>query len=91
MLLLPPSLTIIFRSNSSILATRNKQERKLRNRMRRRAESESDQQPLSIEDLIRIPTIPLQKLSAEEKVDEDLCQEKKLVMTDKKGNETSTS
>jgi len=59
----------IYRSNSSILATRNKQERKLRNRMRRRAESESDQQSLSVDELLRIPTIPLQKLSAEEKLE----------------------
>lgn len=40
--------------------------------MRRRAESESSDQPFNPEDLIRIPTIPLCKLSAEEKAaDED--------------------
>jgi 50S ribosomal subunit-associated GTPase HflX len=64
-------LARIYRSNSSIIATKNKQDRKIRNRMRRRAESESsDQQPISVEELIRIPTIPLAKLSAEEKIDE---------------------
>jgi hypothetical protein len=59
----------VYRSNSSIIATKNKQERKLRNRLRRRAESESDQ-VLSVEDLMSIPTIPLCKLSAEEKSDD---------------------
>jgi hypothetical protein len=58
----------IYRSSSSILATRNKQERKLRNRMRRRAESESsDTAAVDPTDLIHIPTIPLCTLSAEEK------------------------
>ncbi|KAI6190673.1 hypothetical protein M3Y97_00144000 [Aphelenchoides bicaudatus] len=56
----------IYRSNSSIIATKNKQERKLRNRLRRRAESESSE-PVTVDDLVRIPTIPLSKLSAEEK------------------------
>lgn len=73
-------LARIYRSNSSIIATKNKQERKLRNRMRRRAESESsDQPPISVEDLMRIPTIPLCKLSAEDKIDENApnCEDEK--------------
>jgi 50S ribosomal subunit-associated GTPase HflX len=64
-------LARIYRSNSSIIATKNKQERKIRNRMRRRAESESsDQSPISVEELIHVPILPLSKVSAEEKIDE---------------------
>jgi len=61
----------IYRSSSSILAMKNKQDRKLRNRMRRRAESESSDTAVDPTDLIHIPTIPLCKISAEER-DEDI-------------------
>lgn len=39
--------------------------------MRRRTESESMDQPTSVEDLAHIPTIPLCKFSAEEKAEDE--------------------
>ena len=60
----------IYRSSSSILATKNKQDRKLRNRLRRRTESESDQ-AVSADELVHTPTVPLCEISAEDRVEKD--------------------